>query len=119
MDVYIQKFPNEVSGLLAYTNLIRDLERSCGQQAFNSSHRQTQNLPWGQMHGELWDKAALMALANSNAVRASVRPGSVVGNRKVCFKFNSARGCDRRQCNFSHVCDFVLRVTTHGSTVLH
>ena len=35
MDVYIQKFPNEVSGLLAYTNLIRDLERSCGQQTFN------------------------------------------------------------------------------------
>ena len=112
MDVYIQKFPNEVSGLLAYTNLICDLERSCGQQAFNlcdrsfRSHRQTQNLPWGQMHGELWNKAALMALANSNAVRTYVCPGSVVGNRKVCLKFNSARGCDRRQCNFSHVCGF-------------
>ena len=105
MDVYIQKFPYEVSGLLAYTNLIRDLERSCGQQTFNfydrsfRSHRQTQKFPWGQMHGELWNKVALMALANSNAVRANVRPGPVVGNRKVCFKFNSARGCDRRQCN--------------------
>ena len=54
MDVYIQKFPNEVSGLLAYTNLIRDLERSCGQQTFNfydrsfRSHRQTQNFHGGR-----------------------------------------------------------------------
>ena len=115
IDVYLQKFPSEASGLLAYTNLIRDLERSCGTHAFNfydrsfRSHRQTQNLPWGQMHTELWNKAALMSLASGGASRNNVRTGSSVGNRKVCFKFNSARGCDRRQCNFSHMCSFCYK----------
>ncbi|MES9972121.1 MAG: hypothetical protein ABW092_18970, partial [Candidatus Thiodiazotropha sp.] len=115
MDVYLQKFPNQASGMLAYTSLIRDLERSCGTQAFNfydrsfRSHRQSQNLPWGQMHSELWNKAVLMSLSSSTAIRSSTRPGSdasSASNKRVCFKYNSPKGCSRRQCYFNHVCSF-------------
>lgn len=69
-------------------------------------HRQSQNLPWGQMHSEKWNKAVLMSLSNNTAARSSTRPGSDVSNRKVCFKYNSIKGCARRQCYFSHVCSF-------------
>lgn len=112
MDVYLQKFPNEASGLLAYASLVRDLERSCGTQAFNiydrsfRSHRQTQNLPWGQMHSELWNKAVLMSLSNNAATRSMTRPGFSTYNKRVCFEFTSARGCFRRQCAFNHICSF-------------
>ena len=90
---HLQKFPNNVSGLLAYSNLVRGLERSCVTQAFKFydrsfwSHRQTQNLPWGQMHLELWNKVVLMSLSSSAAVRSNTRPGSFVSYRKACYKY--------------------------------
>ena len=111
----MQKFESEAEGLLAYTKLICDLEHSCGTQEFNfydrsfRSHRHTQDLPWGQMHTELWDKAAMMSLASGAASSNNERTGSSVGNQKVCFKFNSAHGCDMRQCNFSHMCSFCYK----------
>lgn len=63
MDIYLIKHPEDEAGLLAYINLIRDLERSYGSRAFNfydqsfRSHRQSQALPWGRMHPELWIKS--------------------------------------------------------------
>lgn len=63
MDIYLIKHPEDEAGLLAYINLIRDLERSYGSRAFNfydqsfRSHKQSQALPWGRMHPELWIKS--------------------------------------------------------------
>lgn len=118
MDVYVQKFPNETSSLLAYMNLIRDLERSCGTQAFNyydrsfRAHRQSQNLPWGQMHSEIWNKSVLLSLSNQSSQtvgRYNASTNFRGGNRKFCFQFNSGQGCLRRQCRFTHLCNFCYK----------
>ena len=118
MDVYVQKFPNQMSGLLAYMNLIRDLERSCGMQAFNyydrsfRAHRQSQDLPWGRMQTEIWNKAILFAFPKNQTQtsgKSNVAPAFKGGNRKFCFQFNSAQGCTRQQCQFNHVCSFCFK----------
>ena len=47
MIIYVQKFPDETSGLLAYMKLVHNLDRPCGLQSFNyydrsfRAHRQS------------------------------------------------------------------------------
>ena len=35
MIIYVQKFPDETSDLLAYMKLVHNLDRPCGLQSFN------------------------------------------------------------------------------------
>ena len=118
MDIYVQKFPDETSGLLAYMNLVRDLDRLCGTQSFNyydrsfRAHRQSQALPWGQMQTEIWNKAILLSLTNhpnQAASRSSVVSSFKSGNQKFCFAYNSTQGCTRRPCRFNHSCSFCYK----------
>ena len=101
MDVYIMKHPEDAAGLLTYINLIRDLDRSHGTKAFNfygrtfRSHRETQLLPWGRMHPELWIRAS--SLTNNQASASTAQ---------ICFHYNKPQGCSFPKCNFAHVCSY-------------
>ena len=101
MDVYIIKHPEDAAGLLAYINLIRDLDRLHGTKAFNfydrtfRSHRETQLLPWGRMHPELWIRAS--SLTNNQASASTAQ---------ICFHYNKPQGCSFPKCNFTHVCSY-------------
>lgn len=87
--------------MLSYLNMIRDLERVHGQNAFNfydknfRAHRQTQPLTWGALHHELWIRATTMTGAPS--LRTSVQG-------KFCYKYNKPQGCNVRDCPYDHVC---------------
>ena len=104
MDVYIQRYPDDMSGLLYYCNLIRDLDRAYGVAAFHfydrtfRAHRQSQPLPWGVMHTELWVKAATV---NATAVVKANAPTKI---GKHCINFNKINGCSYRNCRFLHIC---------------
>ena len=98
MDVYIIKHPEDATGMLAYINLITDLDRSHGTKAFNlydrtfRSHRETQLLHWGRMHPELWIRASY--LTNNQASASTTQ---------MCFHYNKPQGCSFPKCNFAHV----------------
>lgn len=100
MDIYIQRYPKEASGLLSYICMMRDLERVHGVAAFNfydrnfRAHRQCQPLAWGALHHELWIRATTMA----NSTQARSAPS------KFCYKYNKPLGCQVRNCAYDHVC---------------
>lgn len=104
IDIYVQKLPAEISGLLAYINLVRDLERAYGTAAFNTydrnfrAHRQTQALPWGVMHAELWIRSTMPSVAQQG------RPRSSPVRTKVCQGYNKPSGCSYVPCKFAHTC---------------
>ncbi|MES9881499.1 MAG: hypothetical protein ABW185_11520, partial [Sedimenticola sp.] len=108
MDIYVQKYPGEISGLLSYCNLVRDLERAHGVAAFNfydrtfRAHRQSQPLPWGRMHTELWVKATTLSASAAGSGVASPLQRS----KKSCHNFNKVSGCTFRNCKYAHVCSF-------------
>ena len=94
-------------GLMVHNHLIIkiDLSGLIGNHA-------TQALPWGQMQTEIGNKAILLSLANlSNqaACRSTAATSFKGGNLKICFAFNSAKGCFRGACRFHHVCSFCYR----------
>ena len=81
--------------------MIRDLDRVHGTVAFNyynrnfRGHRQTQLLPWGTLHHELWIRAT--TLTGQNSPRSSA-------SNKFCYKFNKPQRCHVRNCPYPHVC---------------
>jgi hypothetical protein len=100
LDIYKIKYPEEVSALLAYCNLIRDLERVYGTSAFQfydrnfRAHRQFQPLPWGNMHPELWIKATTLSAPQQRHVQMN----------KTCINYNKPQGCSYRNCRYEHKC---------------
>ena len=106
MDIYAQAFPDELSSLLTYMNIIRDLERGYGQAAFNyydrsfRAHRQSQPLLWGTLHTELWIRAT--SLSRTQGVN-SVSNNST-NSKRYCYDFNKPKGCSKRFCQYSHIC---------------
>ena len=101
MDVYIIKHSEDAAGLLAYINLIRDLDRSHATKTFNfydrtfRSHRETQLLPWDRMHPELWIRAS--SFTNNQASASTAQ---------ICFHYNRPQSCSFPKCNFAHVCSY-------------
>lgn len=106
MDIYVQKFPDETSGLLTYINVIRDLDRGFGQAAFNfydrtfRAHRQSQVLPWGSLHSELWLRATTLQARTTN----NATPDTTNYKKRYCYDFNKPKGCSKRSCQYAHIC---------------
>ncbi|ESP02004.1 hypothetical protein LOTGIDRAFT_157141 [Lottia gigantea] len=103
MDIYLQKYQNSYSGLLAYSALIQDLSKSYGQKAFlfyDSSfrnHMQSQPLQWGIMHSELWLRATTLYGARSQNIEPPKQ-------KRMCYAFNQKNCCTRTKCTYNHLC---------------
>lgn len=108
LDIYKEKHASEISGLLAYCSLIRDLDRAYGTAAFNfydrsfRAHKQYQPLQWGTMHTELYIKATTHSLSNKHGTVQSHFPRK---KPLPCFNFNKPQGCNFRGCRYEHICE--------------
>ena len=106
IDIYAQAHTEELSSLLAYNNIVRDLERGYGQAAFNfydrsfRAHRQTQPLPWGILHSELWIRATSLHIRS----QGDSSLGST--SKRYCYDFNKTKGCTKQFCQYAHICSF-------------
>ena len=105
MDIYIQKYPLEASGMLAYMSTIRDLERAYGGVVYNyydrnfRARKERQNFPWGLIHDKLWIKATTIIAKSESLVSNNTNTQG-----KYCFDFNKINGCFLKNCKYPHVC---------------
>lgn len=114
-DIYCQKFPLELRGLLAYMARIRDYSQTAGTRAFNfydatfRQHKVTRNLPWISTHTEVWTRMINMTLpkhsqSQSHQERSNPNSERNKQTRKFCHQYNNKGICQRQTCKFDHAC---------------
>lgn len=111
MDIFLETFPADLPGLLAYCSLVRDLERTHGQAARQfydrtfRAHRQTQALPWAMMHTELYVKAMSLATTHSATAHSYASGKNNAEKHFSCNQFNKHQ-CIYKPCKYPHVCSY-------------
>ena len=121
IDVYCQKYPNELSAMFTYMNTIKKLAHRNGNYIMYDREfrfmRQRQNMPWNITHSGLWLECRdpLNALKpNRNQKNKSSSAGKPYQNNQgakksnhptsYCFRFHTYGRCGRNSCNYKHYC---------------
>lgn len=120
--IYLQKHPNAAPALIKYSEIVRDLAKRFGSQAFSyydenfrSLRQANPNLRFDTPHHELWIKATThkpLASINSpqpfrnNKFSNQQTPSSQGGIPKgYCFNYNKpGTFCKVANCQFRHSC---------------
>ena len=115
--IYTAKFPSEAPSLMKYGEIVRDLAvRGHNWQFYDENFRyikQSQALPWGSVHWELWLRSCSFGKAQSTVSPVPKKANNVSVPKGFCFKFH--RGIPCAGCSFKHSC-FKCGKNHRGST---
>jgi hypothetical protein len=113
MAIYIKKYPSKSGELLQYIATIREAESrnssSLCWKSYDENFRLRQAvspMSWSKINPDLWLKLMTGQSVQGNfamnkVVKSNIQNSSSI---KVCFDFNSPRGCRFPNCRFSHRC---------------
>ena len=122
INIYCQKFPNELPMLFTYMNTIKKLAHRNGLYLVYDEEfrymRQYQNLPWNITHSGLWlecrdhpnqsknQKGGKQKFQNGFRNQSFDNGGGrkQTHPKGFCFRFHSFGKCGRTNCNYIHTC---------------
>ena len=113
--IYTCKHPSEAPSLMKYGDTIKDLaSRGYNWQYYDENFRflrQSQTLPWGDIHWELWLRSSYLPKKPSSSGAGSSKSGNFMSIPKgYCFRFHKGLTC--AGCSFKHTC-FKCNKGTH------
>ena len=111
--IYIKKHPSKAGELLQYMATIREAEgrnsSSLAWKSYDENFRFRQAvspMSWAKINPDLWLKTMTVTLLQPNlsTKTGSYRQSMLNQQKKVCFDFNSVRGCRFSNCRYAHKC---------------
>ena len=118
MSVYLTTHKDELQGILAYSELIRGAARDhpnspawrLYDEHFRTKKAADPTRPWGMVDNQLW--LALFCKAPQSNEKSKDKDQK---DKKICFHFNSMRGCNNKKCFYVHKCN-ICEKSSHGSS---
>ena len=116
--IYGIKFPKEMSKLMKYTEIVRDLaNRRPGLSWLMYDIqfrclRQSQHISWDQLHTEFWVMAATTSTFRSQRRQQPFQDGQSNNQprpqflRNTCWTYNRFGRCNNAGCHYEHKCGF-------------
>ena len=122
LTIYCKKYPNAISKLTSYMSSVKTLAFKGGDFVYYDQEfrylRQTQNIPWDQVHPGLWlecrdnrspnqnSKNNSRNRSNNQSFRAPNTTNKSSSKHPIgyCFAFHSRGQCIKSNCTFKHNC---------------
>lgn len=106
VTIYTQKYPNEAPGLIKYGSVVRELAFQSANWKFYDDNfrqlRQTECLPWDQIHSELYLRARLNKSKVGSGPRVPSKTNGSPFPKEFCWRSHNGQKC--AGCSFKQQC---------------